>query len=796
MMTYSDFSLKVEPCVLAGNGEYPLLVLASPAGMGRDVLRLPWAAAELASILDRLGPAVRCSGSGRDVDAAPLQAGTAAVASGAELEPPQIGQRLLEALLPARLRSLFDRSLGLVGPDHGLRIRLHFDATDPDLTLLASLPWELAFWEDGREYLSLGRHGAVVRSLDVPRPARPLAIPGPLRVLVAKATPEGLPALEVERECRQIEESLGAIAGVEVRILEHASAEALRRRLLEEPFHVLHFLGHGGFDPGSGAGTLALEDGQGRLAPLPGPVAGDLLRDVAALRLVVLNACDTARSSRREGVDPFAGVAAALIMAGLPAVIGMQFPISDQAAVAFADAFYRRLAALGCVDAAMVEGRMAIHLRYGGSLEWATPVLFMQPADGVLFQFAGGAAARLDGVGGRDGAHAGPHAGRELHRHILDVSELVAEKTSGFVGRRWLFDAVDDFLGGPRGYFVLRGDPGIGKTSFLAELSKRPGVVSHFNIRVAPVRRPESFLANVCAQLIERYRLDYTALPPEATQGPHFLSSLLSRISAQLAAGEKLVLVVDALDEADGDAVPVGANTLYLPFLLPQGVYVIASTRRGELHLRIECEQQVLDLEQDSAGNLADVREKIESTVPLPGIQTYIAAQGLDEATFTAEMVGKSQGNFMYLRYVLPEIERGAYRGRAFATLPLGLQNYYEDHWRRLRESDGRSWLDEQLPVLVALTVVREPVSVERMSGYSGVADRRRIRQVLHDWEPFLYTAEVEEEGRRVKLYRLYHESFQDFVAAKDEVAGEHVDLKAAHARIGDVLWRDLIREG
>jgi hypothetical protein len=787
-MSYRDFSLKIEPCGPVPSDEHPLLVLDSPAGPGRGTLRLPWAAAELASILERLGTAVRCSGGGRDVDQGQRQDGAAAVASGAELEPSQIGHRLLEALLPARIRRLFDRSLGMVGPDGGLRIRLHLDATDPDLTVLASLPWELAFWEDGREYLSLGRHGAVVRSLDVPRPVRPLVIDGPLRVLIAWATPEGLPALELERECRQIEESLAGIPGTEVRVLEHTAAETLRRRLLEEPFHVLHFLGHGGFDRQTGAGTLALEDGQGRLAPLPGPVAGDLLRDVASLRLVLLNACDTARSSRREGVDPFTGVAAALIMAGLTAVIGMQFPISDQAAVAFAEAFYRRLAGLGCVDAAVVEGRMAIHLRDGGSLEWATPVLFMQPADGVLFQRAGGAASRPGSAAA---------VASELHRHVLDVSELIAEKTSGFVGRRWLFDAVDGFLRGPRGYFVLRGDPGIGKTSFLAELSKRPGVVSHFNIRVAAVRRPETFLANVCAQLIERYRLDYSALPPEATQGPHFLSSLLSRISARLAAGEKLVLVVDALDEADEAAVPQGGNTLYLPFLLPPGVYVIASTRRGQLRLRIECEQQVLDLDQGSQGNLADVREKIESTLPLPGIQAYVAAQGLDEATFTVEMVGKSQGNFMYLRYVLPEIERGAYRGRAFDTLPLGLQNYYEDHWRRLRERGERSWLDEQLPVLVALTVVREPVSVDRMSGFSGVADRRRIRQVLHDWEQFVVTAEVEEEeGRRVKGYRLYHESFQDFVAAKDEVAGEHVDLKRAHARIAEALWRDLVRQG
>jgi hypothetical protein len=781
-MAYRDFSLRIEP---RRGGEYPLLVLDSPAGAGRGSLRLPYQAAELATLLDGLGAAVRASGGDRDMQGSGVA--IAGAAENAATVAREIGGRLFQALFPPSVRSLFDRSLGLVGAENGLRLKLHLDPADPELTLLTSLPWELIFWEDGREFLSLGRHGPVVRALDVPRPIRPLALTGPLRVLVAMAAPADLPALELERECRHLEEAVRAIRGAEVQVLEHASAATLRARLVQEAFQVLHFLGHGGFDSQSGAGTLILEDPAGGSAPLPGAVAGDLLRDLSELRLVVLNACDTGRSSRREGLDAFAGVAAALVMSGLSAVISMQFPISDQAAVVFCEAFYRRLAAGHPVDAATLEGRMAIHLRQPGTLEWATPVLFLRSPEGTLFEAASASAAAPG---------AARQAPREIRRHILDVSGFVAEKTRSFVGRRWLFDAVDSFLRGPRGYFVLRGDPGIGKTAFLAELSKRDNVVCHFNIRAAAVRRPESFLANVCAQLIERYRLDYPSLPPEATQGSLFLSSLLAQIAAKLPAEEKLVLVVDALDEADESAVPQGANTLFLPPMLPPGVFVVASTRLGDLHLRIECEQQLLDLEQTLDGNLADVRELVASHLPLAGIQAYVAAQGLDDLGFVAELEAKSQGNFMYLRYVLPEIARGGYRDRTFRDLPFGLRSYYEDHWRRLRESGERAWLDEQLPVLVALTAVREPVSVDLIAEFSGVADHRRIRAVLHDWEQFLYAVEVEQEGRRQKRYRLYHASFQDFIAAKDEVAGEHVDLKAAHRRIAAALWLEPAENG
>ena len=147
----------------------------------------------------------------------------------------------------------------------------------------------------------------------------------------------------------------------------------------------------------------------------------------------------------------------------------------------------------------------------------------------------------------------------------------------------------------------------------------------------------------------------------------------------------------------------------------------------------------------------------------------------------------------MYLRYVLPEIESGFYKDRDFTDLPEGLQNYYEDHWRRMRTRDEDAWFARQLPVLVALTVIKEPISMDLIQKFSGVEDRRWIRAVLNEWEQFLYTASVEdEEGQPQKRYRLYHASFHDFIAAKDEVADERVSLKGANARIADVLLEEM----
>jgi hypothetical protein len=396
---YVDFAVKIEP---KSGGEYPVLVLASPAGQGRGMLAMPFSPGEVGAALDHLGRAIR--GSANE----PLRGRNLVTPAGyatAPAAPQVIGEHLFRALFPEAVLRLFDRSLGMLegqaeyrgkGEEQaGLRLALHLAPDHPELALLSSLPWELLYWLERRQYLCLGRRTSFVRHLDVPWPSRSLSGASPLRILVVAACPKCLPPLDLADERRRIEESWATLDGVAVEFLEHASAPALRAKLHELPFHILHFMGHGGFAAERGVGALFFEGEDGEQAALPGSVLGELLRDFTSLRLVFLNACDTARSSRHDGLDPFAGVAAALVMAGLPAVVAMQFQISDGAAIAFSQAFYERLSVGDAVDAATVEGRMAIRLRDAGSLEWATPVLFMRGAGGALFDLAKGGTSEI-----------------------------------------------------------------------------------------------------------------------------------------------------------------------------------------------------------------------------------------------------------------------------------------------------------------------------------------------------------------------------------------------------------------
>jgi tetratricopeptide (TPR) repeat protein len=298
---------------------------------------------------------------------------------------PEIGTALFRALFKDELLTLYHESLSISkASGHGLRIRLLLDPRDPDCAPLHDLPWELLCRPDNGDFLALCRSTPVVRFLPAHRPSKGVRRPGRLRILAVASLPSGLPFLDVQEELRALETAWEG-QDVEVVRLERADRKELREALLAGTFHVLHFLGHGVF--AEDGGTLFFEQPSGAAQAVGGRALSLELKDFEDLRLIVLNACDTAVSAR-NGADPMSGVACAMVLGGIPAVVAMRRPISDRAALSFARTLYERLAAGDPVDTAVGEGRLAIHRIDEISEEWATPVLFLRSSDGCLFSEA------------------------------------------------------------------------------------------------------------------------------------------------------------------------------------------------------------------------------------------------------------------------------------------------------------------------------------------------------------------------------------------------------------------------
>ena len=300
-------------------------------------------------------------------------------------EAKKIGQKLFAALFQAGIEARFRQQLAQAqAVQQGLRLRLRID---PQAAELHDLPWEYLYDASRNRFLSFSTDTPVTRYLELQEPARAWRLTLPLRVLVVVASPKDLPRLDVEDEWERLQRAFASLAAqgqVVVERLQPPTLDALRAQLRRKEYHVLHFIGHGSFTPEAADGQLALEDTLGCASFVSGQDLGYLLHDRRALRLVVLNACEGGRTGSG---DPFAGVAHSLVQQGLPAVIAMQFEITDDAARQFTQGFYEALLDGGVVDSALAEARKAIYFS-GNHLEWGTPVLFSR-MDGRVFEGGG-----------------------------------------------------------------------------------------------------------------------------------------------------------------------------------------------------------------------------------------------------------------------------------------------------------------------------------------------------------------------------------------------------------------------
>jgi hypothetical protein len=126
---------------------------------------------------------------------------------------------------------------------------------------------------------------------------------------------------------------------------------------------------------------LAMEDDRGQSRLVAGEDLGTLLQGHRSLRLAVLNSCGGARGDRS---DPFSGTAQSLIQQGIPAVVAMQFEITDDAAITFSRVLYKAIADGYPLDAATTETRKAIYAD-GNLTEWGTPALYSRASDARIF---------------------------------------------------------------------------------------------------------------------------------------------------------------------------------------------------------------------------------------------------------------------------------------------------------------------------------------------------------------------------------------------------------------------------
>ena len=363
-MDYLDFELEVTRIA----GQECHVSVRSPGGEARVTALFPFDYLALKSSLRDLEHALLRHGGPRRHTLSPE-----------EETVRDFGLGLFNFLIADDVRARYDVSKTMATQEgKGLRVVLRIRDAQ-----LAALPWEFLYDPRYAEYLCLSRNTPIVRYPDLPLAVPPLTVKPPLQILGMAVSPYGLERINVAREKQRMDEAMAHLRGlVEVTWFGGQTWRDLQAAMQRGPWHVFHFIGHGGFDPARGEGFIALADENGRTSKaLP---ATDLARllDQQHLKLVMLNSCEGARGS---SLDVFSSTASILVRRGIPSVLAMQYEITDVAAIEFSRSFYSALARGMSVEGAVSEGRKAVSVGVGNTVEWGTPVLYLRAADGRLF---------------------------------------------------------------------------------------------------------------------------------------------------------------------------------------------------------------------------------------------------------------------------------------------------------------------------------------------------------------------------------------------------------------------------
>ena len=390
------------------SGSFRVTVVQSPAGDASGTLELPFSLGETGELL------VRMDRTARELIDSPVTRDFGRKGQ-ARSSSKDLGIALYKSLFHGAVKARFDESYGRAAEGQRiLRIRLNIDLSDPDCQRIASLPWEFLWHPEKRHSLALSKQTTITRYPPVPQPAKARAFSPPLRILLVCANPHG--DLDLSTERKEIEKRLAEEKGsCKIDVLEDATYTALAERLRDD-YHVVHFMGHGGMN--GEEGVLLLNDGE-----ISGEKIGGLIGNQMKVNLVFLNACRTAEFPRHNGRDPFAGVATALVSAGVPAVLAMQFPISDPAATQFAARFYSEIAQGRSIEEALREGRQRVETLAPHSDEWATPVLMLR-GENPAFQPS---AEAIDGHPSERGRAAAGLADDSLLLCMVDRRDLLWE---------------------------------------------------------------------------------------------------------------------------------------------------------------------------------------------------------------------------------------------------------------------------------------------------------------------------------------------------------------------------------
>ncbi|APR85050.1 WD40 repeat protein [Minicystis rosea] len=266
---------------------------------------------------------------------------------------------------------------------------------------------------------------------------------------------------------------------------------------------------------------------------------------------------------------------------------------------------------------------------------------------------------------------------RSRHGQLFGRDDVLAKLRSWMIGERAL----------ARGWVLLLGGPGVGKSAIvnrvLEDLS--PDRTPHHFIRRGNEGwdRPEVIVQNLCAQVERQFRVQADGnLSFEARLG-----ELLRRLSRHVLVPQeqRLVMVLDGLDELASPGEGRKPTIGFLPRVLPSGVIVLCASRPTYPDLDwMDDRVRRINLDEVSflASNEAACRAYWEH-------QAQHIHPPLEQA-FIEEAIHRAGGNMLHATRLRDWLDEQPSERRAAMLIPIGLDGFLIRIWNELHDLGGR----------------------------------------------------------------------------------------------------------
>jgi hypothetical protein len=262
---------------------------------------------------------------------------------------------------------------------------------------------------------------------------------------------------------------------------------------------------------------------------------------------------------------------------------------------------------------------------------------------------------------------------RALERHFepIEFNNELQLYSRNFVGRKWVFETIQDWLQKDKQILMITGMPGFGKSAISTYLYQMmPDIIGFYmfrrndNEKLSPIRFFSTLAFQIAKQIpeyheaISKFKIDEIKANCNALA---FFNKLISEPLSSIKIEGSKIVIIDGVDEAEQN----GQNSIATLLgdcieRLPKNIKFILLTRPVQTSMLPFMSADILTLDAMSDNNLSDIREYIRTANP--DISEHLLN----------EIVKQSEGSFLYAKYLCE-----SYDESSLEQIPRGLSSYY-----------------------------------------------------------------------------------------------------------------------